>query len=76
MFTHAELEATGYEQRPAVTLSETPSLPLGNSGWNVEVLEPGEGGEKSLFEWLGWMKGRDYEVVNGGGLQIRPDSKL
>lgn len=76
VFTHAELEATGYEQRPAVTLSETPSLPLGNSGWNVEVLEPGEGGEKSLFEWLGWMKGRDYEVVNGGGLQIRPDSKL
>lgn len=75
VFTHAELEATGYEQRPAVTLSETPSLPLGNSGWDVEVLQLGEGGEKSLSEWLGWKKGRDYEVVNGG-LQIRQDSKL
>ena len=51
VFTHAELEATGYKQRPGVTLTGTPAVDLGSkSGWDVEVLGPGEGGEQALFD--------------------------
>lgn len=75
VLTHAELEAGGYEQRAAVTLTRTPAMPPGRSGWDVETLRLGEGGQEALSEWLGWKKGRDYEVVDGG-LQARAGSKL
>lgn len=61
-----ELEADQYQQRAGVTLTGTPSLPLDNSGWYVEILEPGEGGEKTLFEWMGWKRDVDFAVVKGG----------
>jgi alpha-methylacyl-CoA racemase len=38
-------------------------------------LYPGEGGEETLGQWLGWKKGKDYEVENGG-LVGRVGSKL
>lgn len=53
VFTYAELEASGYEQRAGVTLTGTPSLPLGKTGWEVQTLQPGEGGEKELSRWMG-----------------------
>lgn len=76
VFTHAELEAAGYEQRPGVTLTGTPTLDMGpRSGWDVEVLGLGEGGEQALSQWMGWKKGRDYALVNGG-LQVKDASRL
>jgi len=30
------------------------------------ALYPGQGGEETLNQWLGWKKGKDFEVVNGG----------
>ncbi|KAK1718549.1 CoA-transferase family III [Colletotrichum lupini] len=69
------------DQRPAVTLVETPCLavaagedkdPRRGQGPGVEgggyvgvPLTPGDGGEKALEEWLGWKKGREFEIREG-----------
>ncbi|KAL3460062.1 CoA-transferase family III domain-containing protein [Aspergillus heterothallicus] len=76
VFTHAELEAGGYEQRPGVTLTGTPSVAMGpRSGWDVELLGLGEGGEQALTSWMGWKKGKEYEMVNGR-LRMKEASRL
>jgi alpha-methylacyl-CoA racemase len=45
------------------------------SGWDVELLGLGEGGEQALTSWMGWKKGKDYEMVNGR-LQMKAASRL
>ncbi|KAI2641629.1 CoA-transferase family III [Hypomontagnella submonticulosa] len=78
---YSELEArAGREgdQRPAVTLRETPCLAVDEnstdprihgqgsgvpgSGYVGRFLTPGQGGEEALSNWFGWTKGRDFEV--------------
>lgn len=69
------------DQRPAVTLRDTPCLavrphasdPSHGQGPGVEgggyvgvPLAPGQGGEEVLQQWLGWSKGRDFDVQDGG----------
>lgn len=67
-----ELEEQGYEQRPAVGLSASPSLSIPqDQAWQSEGLAPGYGGEDLLATWLGWKRDKDY-VVQQGGL-VKPD---
>ena len=92
VFTHADLEAQGFDQRPAVTLKSTPGyaiqegdegreaavgqgLGVEGSGWSEEGLKPGDGGEETLQRWLGWSRGRQYDV-QGGGLVLKDNAKL
>lgn len=80
------------DQRPAVTLRETPSLAVKRGsptrdpsegqgagvygdGWSSKDFHPSDGGEQTLKEWLGWTRGKDFEVENGG-LVIKSSSKL
>lgn len=83
------------DQRPAVTLRDTPCLAVDSGarpssadsasrgqgpgvpgdGYEGKPLAPGEGGEEALRAWLGWEKGREYEVENGG-LVLTTASKL
>lgn len=71
-----ELEEQGYEQRSAVALHDSPSLPIDKeSMWHGQGLAPGEGGEELLSAWMGWKKGRDYALENGGLIKSNP-SKL
>lgn len=80
------------DQRPAVTLRETPSLavsrgsssrdPSTGQGEGVRgesytgtTLYPGQGGEETLNQWLGWKRGKDFDVQNGG-LVCKESSKL
>ncbi|PYH98387.1 CoA-transferase family III [Aspergillus ellipticus CBS 707.79] len=72
-----ELEASGFEQRPIVHLAETPGLPIAanDGGWTGGGLAPGTGGEGTLKTWLGWEKGRDYDVRHDGALVQLPDGK-
>jgi alpha-methylacyl-CoA racemase len=35
-------------------------------GWTGIPLKPSDGGEQVLDQWLGWKKGTDFEVENGG----------
>jgi alpha-methylacyl-CoA racemase len=44
-------------------------------GYAGEGIYPGEGGEKTLEQWLGWRRGEHFEVENGG-LVARPSPKL
>ncbi|PWY86365.1 CoA-transferase family III [Aspergillus sclerotioniger CBS 115572] len=72
-----ELEESGYEQRPAVHLVDTPglSIPTDDGGWTGGGLIPGTGGEDTLKTWLGWAKGRNYDVRPDGALVQLPDGK-
>lgn len=59
-----ELQRADYEQRLPVHLVGTPGLPIqaDDGGWTGGGLDPWTGGEKTLKEWLGWEKGREYDV--------------
>lgn len=77
-----ELEKTGFDQRPIVTLRSTPSLAIqegepdrppaqgqgigieGN-GWESNGMGAGVGGEDVLAIWMGWARGRHYQVKDG-----------
>lgn len=79
------------DQRPVVTLRETPSLAISKhdsqdlsigQGPGVEggsytgkPLYPGQGGETTLDQWLGWKRGKDYDIENGGLIR-KKHSKL
>jgi len=38
-------------------------------------LAPGKGGEEVLREWLGWTRGKEYEVKDGG-VVVKEKAKL
>ena len=62
-----ELEATGYEQRLPVGLTDTPGVMIDQrKAWKDNGLPPGSGGEVILGQWLGWRKGKEYHVERGG----------
>ena len=63
-----EMEEDGYEQRPAIGLSETPAR-ADSFGWRSEGLAIGEGGPELLHEWMGWTEGREYENMQGALLK-------
>ncbi|KAI0166825.1 CoA-transferase family III [Hypoxylon sp. FL1284] len=94
ILSYSELETDADregDQRPSVTLRETPCLAVepnvtdpsvqgqgpGVSGrsYTGNNLSPGHGGEKALTDWFGWTRGKDFEVENGGFL-LRSKSKL
>ncbi|KAJ0114954.1 lpha-methylacylracemase [Diaporthe amygdali] len=99
VFDYAELEGAGEgregDQRPIVTLRETPCLAVDSgprpstadavsrgqgpgvpgNGYVGKALVPGENGETALRDWLGWEKGKQYDVENDG-LVLRTGSKL
>nr|POE87474.1 isopenicillin n epimerase component 2 [Quercus suber] len=81
-----ELEEGGFDQRPIVTLKNSPAFAIHQDGKGTEVrpaaegqgsgvagngwvergLSPGVGGEEVLGQWLGWKRGQQYEVQDGG----------
>ncbi|KAK4167998.1 CoA-transferase family III domain-containing protein [Cladorrhinum sp. PSN259] len=80
------------DQRPVVTLRDTPLLAISTQskgepsvkgqgpgvegdGYTGQPLKPGEGGEETLKKWVGWEKGREYEVGADGGLVIVAKNK-
>ncbi|OTA67405.1 alpha-methylacyl-CoA racemase [Hypoxylon sp. EC38] len=79
------------DQRPAVTLRETPCLAISEKaadpsihgqgsgvpggGYVGQVLSPGEGGEDALSNWFGWTKGKDFYIENGS-VVLKPKSKI
>ena len=67
ILSQAELEAGGYAQRPAVALTDTPALPIGNNvAWKGRALAPGSGAEEALQDWMGWKSGKEYSHEMGG----------
>lgn len=72
---HKEMEAAGYDHRPIVGLTVSPAKKV-ESPWDGKGLDPGEGGEAALREWMGWSKGRDYGVSPKGAFEKKSKSKL
>lgn len=96
---YSELEANkrrGREgdQRPVVTLRETPCLAVDTAvsktaeeasrgqgpgvegdGYAGRAMVPGENGDNTLRSWLGWEKGREFDVEDGG-LVLKTAAKL
>ena len=72
VLSYAEMEAMGYEQRHAVSLTRTPGLKLDRATtYESYGIVPGTGGEKLMQNWLGWEKGIHYTVKNGALVQTR-----
>jgi alpha-methylacyl-CoA racemase len=59
------------ELNPIVGLSETPSLDVTDR----TVIEPGDGSEKVLADWLGWKNGKEY-IVDGKTVKQSGKSRL
>ncbi|KAL1586394.1 hypothetical protein WHR41_05154 [Cladosporium halotolerans] len=51
------------EGRPA---AEGQGIGIEGSGWTTKGLRPGAGGEEVLAQWMGWSRGRHYDVREGG----------
>ena len=51
------------EGRPS---SEGQGIGVEGNGWTSKGLSPGSGGEEVLAQWMGWSRGRHYEVKQGG----------
>ena len=75
VLSHAELELKAYDQRAAINLSKSPAVGSSQDRWRATTLARGEGGEDVLRDWLGWRRGKDYGVENGG-LVLRSSVKL
>ena len=93
-----ELEERGFDQRPLVTLRDSPGLALSKGaereedvavraakgqgggvegeGWDENGVAPSVGGEETLAKWLGWRRGAQYEVVDGGLVKGKEVSRL
>jgi alpha-methylacyl-CoA racemase len=70
------------DQRPITALRSNPLLgPITSGshtlkpGYHGDFLGPGVGGEDLLQKWLGWRRGHEFEVGNGG-LVLKVKSKL
>ncbi|KAI1745824.1 CoA-transferase family III domain-containing protein [Xylaria scruposa] len=76
------------DQRPSVTLLETPCLAVdekagdrrikgqgAGNGYEAYPLGLGEGGEEALKKWFGFSKDRDF-YVEKGGLALKSKPKL
>ncbi len=71
VLTQAELEKQCYDQRPAINLRGSPGIAIPEkNAWNSAGLSPGSGGEKVLHTWMGWRKGKHYDLEDGGLVQI------
>jgi len=71
-----------YTPSLAVSDAELPRDPstgqapgIEGEGYTGTMLIPGHGGEETLGHWLGWKRGKDFDVENGG-LVRKTSSKL
>jgi len=78
------------DQRPAVALKATPCLTAPEpaskpsngqqdgserGAYTPTILMPGDGGEKALHDWLGWSRGRQYDI-EAGAIILRKEKKF
>ncbi|KAK5012150.1 hypothetical protein LTR60_004532 [Cryomyces antarcticus] len=55
--------ADGENDRPA---AEGVGIGIEGDGWVSKGLPPGKDGEEKLAKWMGWIRGRQYDLVDGG----------
>ncbi|KAF1814005.1 CoA-transferase family III [Eremomyces bilateralis CBS 781.70] len=67
---YAQVQNASSEPEPAIRAAKGQGAGVEGEGWSAEGLGPSVGGEKVLEEWVGWKKGKQYEVENGGLAKI------
>ncbi|KAH7142775.1 alpha-methylacyl-CoA racemase [Dactylonectria estremocensis] len=72
---YGELEEAEYSQRPLVHLQRSPAKPV-DAPWKSSILKPGQGGQETLKDWIGWESGLDYEVGDTGVLSALKKGSL
>jgi alpha-methylacyl-CoA racemase len=65
---------TSDDNRPIAYLSASPSLAVENP--KFEMLEAGIGMEEVLLEWIGWHRGKDYQIDGNGSVTTQNSAKL
>lgn len=60
----------------ASTVAQGQGAGVEGEGWTSAGLSAGAGGEELLARWLGWTRGRQYELEHGGLVKIEGGSKL
>lgn len=75
VLTWRDLEEREYEFRPMVGLRGSPGREV-EMAYEGRLLGTGEGGEETLREWMGWTKGREWDVGNKGAAELREKGKL
>lgn len=60
------------EGRP---VAEGQGIGVVGDGWSEKGLSPGVGGEEVLGQWMGWRRGRHYEVQDGGLVFVEKGSR-
>ncbi|KAH0606192.1 uncharacterized protein H6S33_003853 [Morchella sextelata] len=79
VLSYGELEQSGFEQRPAVTLTGSEAFKeREGEQWSGRALSPGEGGKEALEEWWGLKEGIEWTVGEEGfeNLEKKVESKL
>lgn len=69
-----ELEQQDYDLRPVVGLTQSPGRSV-ESSWVGKPLRAGQGGIETLQSWMGWKRGRDFDIANGA-LVMKEKSRL
>jgi alpha-methylacyl-CoA racemase len=63
------------EKDVAVRAAKGQGSGISGQGWDSDGLSPGVGGEEILQQWLGWSRGKQFDV-NRGGLELKDSAKL
>jgi len=75
VLTWRDLEERDYEFRPMVGLTGSPGREV-EMTYEGKLLKTGEGGEETLREWMGWRKGKEWDVGGKGAAELREKGKL
>jgi len=75
VLTYQDLEERDYDFRPIVGLTESPGRKV-DMTYEGKALKTGEGGEETLKEWMGWNKGKEWDIGGKGAAELRERSKL
>jgi alpha-methylacyl-CoA racemase len=68
-------DGSSEEAEVAIRSAKGQGTGVEGQGWDEKGMAPGVGGEEVLAQWLGWRRGRQFEVVNGG-LVKKEEGKL
>ncbi|KAF2437021.1 CoA-transferase family III [Tothia fuscella] len=71
----AVTDGSAEESDIAIRAAKGQGTGVEGAGWISHGLSPGAGGEEILQQWVGWKRGRQYDVV-GGGLEKKEVGKL
>ena len=75
VLTYDDLRERDYDFRPIVGLTESPGREV-EMTYDGKQLKPGQGGETILKEWMGWQKGKEWDLSSKGAAESKEKSKL